>query len=252
MTPRLALRRFGSLAVRTPLALPGQRIGIMGGSFNPPHAGHLAVSETALRRLDLDRLWWVVTPGNPLKSKDGLPPLARRIAACRALLSDPRIEVTGFEADLGSPYTAETLAFLKSRFPRTHLVWVMGADNLASFDRWQDWRRIAALMPIAVVDRPYWRLPALASPAAHALGRYRIPESAAASLPRRRAPAWTYLGTRLSDLSSSQIRGKVRAWAILRASLTSLRTAVLGVLMTAGRKRIFHIASKRLGHHAAK
>ncbi len=158
MTPRLALRRFGSLAVRTPLALPGQRIGIMGGSFNPPHAGHLAVSETALRRLDLDRLWWVVTPGNPLKSKDGLPPLASRIAACRALLSDPRIEVTGFEADLGSPYTAATLAFLKSRFPRTHLVWVMGADNLASFDRWQDWRRIAALMPIAVVDRPQWRL----------------------------------------------------------------------------------------------
>jgi nicotinate-nucleotide adenylyltransferase len=210
MTPRLALRRFGSLAVRTPLALPGQRIGIMGGSFNPPHEGHLAISETALRRLGLDRLWWVVTPGNPLKSKDGLPPLAERIAACRALITDPRIEVTGFEADLANPYTAATLGFLKVRFPRTHLVWIMGADNLASFHRWQNWRRIAALMPIAIIDRPGWRLPALASPAAHALERYRVPESAAARLFRRPAPAWTYLGTRLSDLSSSQIRGKGR------------------------------------------
>jgi nicotinate-nucleotide adenylyltransferase len=210
MTPRLALRRFGSLGIRTPLALPGQRIGIMGGSFNPPHRGHLAVSETALRRLRLDRLWWVVTPGNPLKSKAALPSLAERIAACRALVTDPRIEVTGFEAGLGSPYTAATLAFLKSRFPRTRLVWVMGADNLASFHHWQNWRRIAALMPIAVVDRPGWRLPALASPTAHALARSRVPESAAASLPRRTPPAWTYLGTRLSDVSSSQIRGKSR------------------------------------------
>ncbi len=251
MTPRLALRRFGSLAVRTPLALPGQRIGIMGGSFNPPHPGHVAISETALRRLDLDRLWWVVTPGNPLKSKDGLPPLADRIAACRALLSDPRIEVTGFEADLGNPYTAATLAFLKSRFPRTHLVWVMGADNLASFDRWQDWRRIAALMPIAVIDRPQWRLAALASPAAHALARYRIAESAAASLWRRHTPAWTYLGTRLSDLSSSQIRGRGRPEQ-RAAPANSVCAAVLRVLMTTHLKRIFHIASKRLCHSAAK
>jgi len=211
MTPRLALHRFGSLAVRTPLALPGQRIGIMGGSFNPPHEGHLAISETALRRLALDRLWWVVSPGNPLKSKEGLPPLAERLAACRALVTDPRVEVTGFEAALGSPYTAATLAFLKSRFPRVRFVWVMGADNLASFDRWQDWRRIAALMPIAVIDRPQWRLTALASPAAHALARYRISECAAASLSGRQAPAWTYLGTRLSDLSSTQIRGHARA-----------------------------------------
>jgi nicotinate-nucleotide adenylyltransferase len=211
MTPRFSLRRSGTLSVRTPLAIPGQRIGIMGGSFNPPHAGHLSVSETALRRLRLDRLWWVVTPGNPLKSKHGLPSLGERIAACRALATDPRIEVTGFEEALGNPYTFATLGFLKARFPRTRLVWIMGADNLASFHRWQNWRRIAALMPFAVVDRPGWRLAALASPAAHALARFRVPESSAARIFQPRPPAWTYLGTRLSDLSSSQIRSQAGA-----------------------------------------
>ena len=206
MSPRLARHRFGSLRVATPLALPGQRIGVMGGSFNPPHEGHLAISRTAIRRLALDRLWWVVTPGNPLKSHHGLPPLAERMAACRRLAADPRIEVTGFEAELGSPYTAVTLAFLTSRFPRTRFVWVMGADNLAAFHRWQTWRAIASLMPIAVVDRPGWRLPALASPAARALQRWRVSDRHAARLARARPPAWAFLDTRLSGLSSTEIR----------------------------------------------
>jgi len=208
MSRRLSRPRFASLGIATPLALPGQRIGIMGGSFNPPHAGHLAVSETALRRLKLDRLWWVVTPANPLKPPGGLPPLAERLAACRRLARNPRIEITGFEAGLGSPYTALTVGFLRGRFPRVRFVWVMGADNLASFHRWQEWRRIAACMPIAVVDRPGWRLKALASPAGRALQTRRRPESMAGSLARQRPPAWTYLGTRLSTLSSSEIRGR--------------------------------------------
>jgi nicotinate-nucleotide adenylyltransferase len=232
MPSRPSLRRFGALTIRTPLALPGQRIGILGGSFNPPHSAHVAISETALRRLRLDRLWWLVTPGNPLKSKSELLPLAERMARCRALVRDRRIKITDFEVALGGVYTAETLAFLVSRYPRAHFVWVMGADNLASFHRWHDWRRIAALMPIAVVDRPHWRFAALASPAARTLAPHRLPEAAAPRLPSHSAPAWAYLATRLSDISSTRIRGRpaalVRAW---------------GVLMHALRERIFPTAS---------
>ena len=129
-----------SVSIKTPLVMPGQRIGIMGGSFNPPHEGHAIVAETALKRLALDQLWWVVTPGNPLKSNGALPSQATRMAACAKLAKGPRMKITGFEAGLGTPYTAATIAFLKRRYPGVHFVWVMGADNLASFHRWQRWR----------------------------------------------------------------------------------------------------------------
>ncbi|MGQ0672680.1 MAG: nicotinate-nucleotide adenylyltransferase [Hyphomicrobium sp.] len=191
-----------------PLALPRQRIGVMGGSFDPPHAGHLNVAETAMKRLGLDRLWWVVSPGNPLKATDGRPSQDERMAACRRLITNPRMEVTGFEAALGSPYTARTLAFLHRRYPGTFFVWVMGADNLAQFHRWQDWRGIAATTPIAVVDRPGWRLKALASPAAQALAASRRSEQQADALPNMPPPAWTMLTTRLSPLSSTALRQK--------------------------------------------
>lgn len=198
-----------ALLAHVPLALPGQQIGIMGGSFNPAHEGHLMVARTALRRLGLDQLWWLVTPGNPLKTHDGLAPLAQRMAACKVLVgADRRMHVTDFERQLGSPYTAKTLQFLTRRYRRTHFVWVMGADNLASFHRWQNWRGIAAMMPIAVVDRPGWRLAALASPAAQALARQRVAETVAAGLALRPPPAWTFLTARLSALSSSELRGK--------------------------------------------
>ncbi len=186
--------------------MPGQRIGVMGGSFNPPHAGHVLVAETALKMLDLDQLWWVVSPGNPLKANARLPPQAERMAACRALTADPRIKITGFETDLASPYTARTLAFLNMRFPATRFIWVMGADNLAQFHRWQDWRGIAAANPIAVVDRPGWRLKALASPAARAMAANRVPEGKAGLLGRSAPPAWTFLTVRLSVLSSTSLR----------------------------------------------
>jgi nicotinate-nucleotide adenylyltransferase len=199
-------RSFGSIRVRTPLVLPGQRIGIMGGSFNPPHAGHVTVAETALRRLNLDCVWWVVTPGNPLKTHGGLAPLAERMAQCRTLAKGPRFEVTSFEQELDSPYTAVTLKFLVRRFPSTQFVWVMGADNLVNFDRWQSWRAIAGLLPIAVVDRPGWRLPALSGPAGQELARYRLPEAKAALLAGRKPPAWCFLTTRLSPLSSTALR----------------------------------------------
>src|SRR5262245_40564042 len=142
-------KTFAALRAELPLALTGQRIGLMGGTFNPPHEGHAVCAVTALRRLQLDQLWWMVTPGNPLKSGDGLPSLEERMAASRRLVSDPRIRVTGFEAELGTRYTYETVRYLKRHLAGVHLVWVMGADNLAGFHRWQRWREIARLVPIA-------------------------------------------------------------------------------------------------------
>src|SRR5690606_8545204 len=130
-------------------------------------------------------VWWLVTPGNPLKSHGDLAPLTERLAACRRLVTNPRIKITALEADLGSASTAVTLSFLTRRYPDVHFVWIMGGDNLAGFHRWAAWRRIAALMPFVVADRPQWRLAALSSPAARALARFRLGDEAAATLARR-------------------------------------------------------------------
>ncbi len=203
--PRSA-KSFGAIAIPTPPAPRGRRVGIMGGSFNPPHAGHRLAADVALHRLDLDELWWIVTPGNPLKSHGDLKPLTERLAAVRALARHPRMRVGSFERELGSPFTAVTLQFLVRRYPSVGFVWVMGADNLATFDRWQDWRGIAATLPIAVVDRPGYRLKALASPAAKALARDRLPEADARSLATRTPPAWVFLTNVLSPHSSTAIR----------------------------------------------
>jgi nicotinate-nucleotide adenylyltransferase len=189
-----------------PLTVPGQRIGLMGGSFNPPHEGHAVCALTALSRLRLDQLWWMVTPGNPLKSSTGLPELEERMAASRAFARSPAIKITGFEAELGSPYTYATIRFVTRHLPRVRFVWVMGADNLATFHHWQHWRDIARLVPIAVVDRPGWHLKALASPAARHLARSRLPEARAALLPGLNPPAWVFLSTRLSEASSTALR----------------------------------------------
>ena len=206
MARKIPLREFGAVRVKTPLVFAGQRIGIMGGSFNPPHEGHAIVAETAVKRLGLDQLWWVVTPGNPLKTNGGLPPLEARTNAARKFARGPRMKVTGFETDLGTPYTAATLAFLHRRYPGVRFVWVMGADNLATFDRWQHWRQIARTLPIAVVDRPGWRLKALTGPAAASLAASRVPEAQAGRLAGLAAPAWTYLTSRLSGQSSTALR----------------------------------------------
>lgn len=201
------MKFHAAATVRLPLTQPGQRVGVMGGSFNPPHEGHLIVARTAISRLRLDQLWWLVTPGNPLKTHDGLEPLEDRMRACRALAGhDPRMVVTGFEGELGGAYTAMTLSFLKRRLPSVNFVWVMGADNLAHFHRWQNWRGIARMMPIAVVDRPSWRFRALSSPAALALQKAAVPERESVSLPAMLPPAWTFLTSKLSNLSSSELR----------------------------------------------
>ena len=189
-----------------PPSAPGMRIGLFGGTFDPPHLAHLAASLLALKRLRLDRVWWLVTPGNPLKNTRGLAPLNSRIAAARALTHHPRIDVTGIEAVINTRYTYDTISWLIARCPRVRFVWIMGADNLRSFHRWQNWRGISKLVPIVVVDRLGPSLYAAASPAGQALGRARIPEHNAATLPDRHAPAWTFLHGLKSPLSSTALR----------------------------------------------
>ncbi len=191
-----------------PHAEAGQRIGLLGGSFNPPHPAHVLITEIALRRLALDEVWWLVSPGNPLKSRTGEAAQAHRMEQARRMATDTRIKVTGFESDLPTAYTAATLSFLKRRKPHVQFVWLMGADNLATIHRWRAWRTIFELMPIAVADRPRWRLKALASPAARAFSRYRVAEEKAVTLPAAPAPAWTFLTGPLSDLSSTAIRAR--------------------------------------------
>jgi len=190
---------------------PGLRIGLYGGSFNPPHAGHLHVGLLALKRLRLDRIWWLVTPGNPLKELGGLPPLAERMAAAQALARHPRLAVTGFEAAIGARYTLDSLEYLAGHAPGVRFVWIMGADNLAQFDRWRGWRRIAQLMPFAVIDRPGWTLRAAQSRAALALARFRIDETDAPVLADRAPPAWVFLHGPRSALSSTVLRQQRRA-----------------------------------------
>ena len=182
------------------------RIGLLGGSFNPPHAAHRAISLFALKRLNLDRVWWLVTPGNPLKDSRGLAPLAERLAAARALARHPRIDVTGLKAAIGAHYTFDTMRYLISRCSGVRFVWIMGADNLRSFHRWQKWRAIAAMVPIAVIDRLGPSLRATAGVSGQALGRYRLPDSQARLLADRRPPAWIYLHGLKSPLSSTALR----------------------------------------------
>lgn len=193
-----------SISQAIPLYTNGMRIGLLGGSFNPPHVAHRAISLFAIKRLKLDRVWWLVTPGNPLKSPSDLPPLARRVAAARAFAHHPRIAVTDFEDAIGTRYTIDMLSWLTRHCGDVRFVWIMGADNLREFHRWRSWRRIASLVPIAVVDRLGASL--AAAPAAQALGRFRVSEAAARSLPRRDPPAWTLLHGLKSPLSSSRIR----------------------------------------------
>lgn len=192
--------------LRLPPHAPGLRIGLFGGSFNPAHDGHRLASLTALRRLQLDKVWWLVTPGNPLKDNTRLPPLPERIRQARSVANSARIHVTGIEARLRTRYTADTLRALKRRCPGVRFVWIMGSDNLASFHRWNEWRAIARMMPIAIIDRPGSTHSAMASPAANWLSRWRIPESQAATLARTEPPAWVFLHGRRSALSSTMLR----------------------------------------------
>jgi nicotinate-nucleotide adenylyltransferase len=184
----------------------GMAVGLLGGSFNPPHAGHALVAEIALRRLALDQLWWMVTPGNPLKASRELAPLAERIRLSERFAADPRIKVTAFEAQYHVRYTADTLALVKVRNPGVDFVWIMGADNLGDFHRWQRWREIATTFPIAVIDRPGSTLAFLSSVVAKTFDYARVDEGDAPRLARMRAPAWTFIHGPRSSLSSTALR----------------------------------------------
>jgi nicotinate-nucleotide adenylyltransferase len=194
--------------LRIPISAPGLRIGLLGGSFNPPHAAHRAISVFAMKRLGLDWVWWLVTPGNPLKSAQHLRPLADRIAIARAAADHPRIKVTDLEAAIGTRYSYDTVKTLTGRRPAVRFVWIMGVDNLAIFHRWRNWRGIARLVPIAVVDRFSTNFAGTAATAAHAMARSRLPEAAAMRLASHPAPAWVFLHGLKSPLSSTALRGR--------------------------------------------
>jgi len=190
---------------RGPFACAGQRIGLLGGSFDPPHPGHAHITRRALRAIGLDRVWWLVSPGNPLKA-DGPADIDRRVAAARAMVDHPRVVVTDIERHLGSPYTADTLGRLAMRYPGVRFVWLMGADNLASFHHWERWRWIIETFPIGVFARPGQQLRAGLSPAARLYHDRRLAPGAARLLGRGGAARWTLLPGPMSEYSSTAIR----------------------------------------------
>jgi nicotinate-nucleotide adenylyltransferase len=190
-----------------PMAFAGEAIGLLGGSFDPAHEGHAHITREALKRFGLDRVWWLVSPGNPLKPR-GPAPMADRMARARAVMDHPRVVVSDVEARLGTRYTARTLRRLMALYPGVRFVWLMGADNLAEFHRWQEWDWIMRNVPIGVIARPGARLAARGSRAADEYARYRLPASQAARLAGMRAPAWCFLNVPMVAQSSSAIRAR--------------------------------------------
>jgi nicotinate-nucleotide adenylyltransferase len=186
---------------------PGQTIGLLGGSFDPPHLGHVHITFEALKQFNLDAVWWLVSPGNPLK-KCAPAPLADRMRSARALVSHPNVFVTDIEARLGTRYTAQTLAALKSKYPKIRFVWLMGADNLAQLHCWQTWQTIMETVPIGVLARPGNRISARTSKAALTYRHARIKASNRHLMARMAAPAWCYVNIPLTAASSSAIRAK--------------------------------------------
>ena len=188
-----------------PPVRPGQAVGLLGGSFDPPHQGHVHISREALKRFALDRVWWLVSPGNPLKSH-GPAPLARRMAACRAILDHPRMAVSDFEARAGTRYTAETIAALQAAQPGVRFVWLMGADNLAQFHLWQDWQEIVQRVPLGILARPEQRISARMSKAARIYSHARLRPSNSRLLARVQAPAWCFVNVPMRSISSTELR----------------------------------------------
>ena len=188
-----------------PMTRAGQTVGLLGGSFDPPHAGHLHISREALKRFGLDQLWWLVSPGNPLKTR-GPAPMERRIAAARALIDHPRIAVSDFEAQIRTRYTSQTIAALQEARPNLRFVWLMGADNLAQFHRWQDWEEIMARVPVGVVARPGKRTLARTSKAARIYAGARLPGRMSQLLPTCDTPAWCFINLPMLAISSTRLR----------------------------------------------
>jgi nicotinate-nucleotide adenylyltransferase len=188
-----------------PHARPGQAIGLLGGSFDPAHNGHAHITREALKRFGLDAVWWLVSPGNPLKPQ-GPAPLETRMHRAAQVMRHPRVVVTDIEATLGTRYTAETLEALFGLYPGVHFTWLMGADNLADFHRWERWDDIMRAVPIGVLARPGDRVAARMSPAARAFRFARLPGVRSRLLARSTAPAWCLVNVPMVDASSSAIR----------------------------------------------
>ncbi len=193
-----------------PRRAPSRRVGLLGGSFNPAHEGHLHISLMALRALGLDEVWWLVSPQNPLKPDRGMASFAARIEAARAAAGHPRIKVSDIEHRLGTRYSADTLEALNKRFPRTAFVWLMGADNLVQIPRWKDWTAIFARAPIAVFDRPSYCYKALAGQAARRYARARVDARQARKLAASPTPAWVFVRGRLNAACATEIRGAAK------------------------------------------
>jgi nicotinate-nucleotide adenylyltransferase len=189
---------------------PGMRVGLFGGSFNPAHTGHAHVAETAVERLHLDRVIWLVSPQNPLKTADETADLAHRMASVERVARGPAMIVSDAESRLGLQYTVDTVRALKARFPGVKFVWIMGADSLASFHRWRGWTEIMKELPVAVVARPGIALRSRLSPAARRFARFRRPSARAASLPGATPPAWVFLRGPLNYESSTSLRAALR------------------------------------------
>lgn len=188
-----------------PLARAGQVVGLLGGSFDPAHEGHAHITREALKRFGLDQVWWLVSPGNPLKSV-GPAAMPRRLLRAKDVMQHPRVQITSIEAHLGTLYTAETLAGLMRLYPGVRFVWLMGADNLAQLHKWQDWHWIMETVPVGVLARPGLRLGARRSRAAQLYKPYRISGKASHLLSRAIAPAWCFVNVPMVSQSSTAIR----------------------------------------------
>ena len=188
-----------------PIAMPGMTVGLLGGSFDPAHEGHAHITRLALRHFRLDRVWWLVSPGNPLKRR-GPQPMALRMAQARTVMHHPRVRITDLEVRLGTRYTADTLRRLIALYPGVRFVWLIGADNLASFHLWERWDWIIDHVPVGVLARPGSLITAPMSKAAERYGSNRVPPRAAPELARRAAPAWCFLNVPMMDISSSELR----------------------------------------------
>jgi nicotinate-nucleotide adenylyltransferase len=190
---------------------PARRVGLLGGSFNPAHSGHVHVSIEALKRLDLDEVWWLVSPQNPLKPKRGMASFAARLKAARAIVHHPHVRIVDLEARLGTRFTVDTLRVLVARFPATRFVWLMGADILPQLPRWKRWTEIFERVPVAVFARPTYCHSGLAGIAAQRFARHRVTPGAARGLAGMKPPAWTFFWVALEPSSGTALRAKPRA-----------------------------------------
>ena len=190
------------------------KVGLLGGSFNPAHEGHAHVAETALARLGLDRVIWLVSPQNPLKSSKETASLKTRMASARQMARGRSMIVSDAETRLQVQYTLDTLRLLKNRYPRVHFVWLMGADNLASFHRWKGWVQIIHEVPMVVVSRPWAGLKSRFAPAARRFARARWPSNRSRLLPFAKPPAWSYLRGPLNFNSSTALRERSKRYGV--------------------------------------